>query len=67
MTTSTKNAANRFSVTEHLVNNRYCAMKYELSRFKIIYHCNNVFDLIKMEDILFILLILGRKYIFLSQ
>ena len=51
MTTSTKNAVKRSSVAEHLVNSRDCAKKYDLSRFKIIHHCNNVFDLIKMETI----------------
>ena len=61
MTTATKNAAKRFSVAEHLVNNRDCATKYDLSRFKITHHCNNVFDFIKIEAILHISLILGSK------
>ena len=41
----------RSSFPKHLVNSRDCAKKYDLSRFKIIYHCNNVFDLIKIEAI----------------
>ena len=34
-TTATKNAAKRSSVAEHLINNRDCARKYDISRFKI--------------------------------
>ena len=51
MTTATKNVAKRSSVAEHLVNNRKCVNKYDLSRFKIVYHCNNITDLSKMEAI----------------
>ena len=51
MTITTKNAANRWLIVEHWVNNRDFARSYDLSIFKIIYHCNNVFDLIKMEAI----------------
>ena len=51
MTTATKNTAKRSSVAEHLVNNRECAKKHDLFRFKIIHHCNNETDLIKMEAI----------------
>ena len=51
MTRETENATKRFSVAEHLVNNRECAKKYDLSRFKILHQCNNVTDLIKMEAI----------------
>ena len=47
MTTATK----RSSVAEHLVNNRECAKKYDLCRFKLIHHCNNVTGVIKMEAI----------------
>ena len=61
MTTATKNAAKIFSVAEHKEINRDCATKYDLSTFKIIHNGNNKFDLIKMEAILFILLILGSK------
>ena len=50
MTIATKNATNRSLVAEHLVNNRECAKKYDLSRFKI-NQCNNVTDIIKMEAI----------------
>ena len=42
----------RYLVAEHLVNNRECAKKYDLSRFKIIHQCNNVTDLNKMKAIL---------------
>ena len=49
--TATKNAAKRSSVAEHLINNRNCARKNNLSRFKTINHCNIVFDLVKLEDI----------------
>ena len=51
MATASKNAAKRSSVAEHLVNNRDCAKKYDLSRYKISHHCNNVFDLIKSKAI----------------
>ena len=51
MTTATTNTAKKSSVAENLVNNRECARKNDLSRFKIIRHCNNVTDLIKMDTI----------------
>ena len=51
MTTATNNAAKRSSVAEHLVNNSECAKKYDLFRFKIIHHCSNITDLIKMKAI----------------
>ena len=51
MTTATKNVIKRSSVAEHLVNNRECAKEYDLSRFKIIHHCKNMTDLIKLEAI----------------
>ena len=51
MTIATENATKRSSVAEHLVNNRECANKYDLSRFKIIHQFNNVTDLIKMKAI----------------
>ena len=51
MTTVTKNAAKRSLVAEHLVNNRDCARKQDIFRFKTIYHCNNIFDLNKIEAI----------------
>ena len=44
-TLATNNSAKRSSDAEHLVNNIYCAKKYDLSRFKIIHHCTKVFDL----------------------
>ena len=50
-TTAVKNAAKRSSVAEHLINNRDCSGKYDISRFKIIHHCNSVFDLVKFEAI----------------
>ena len=34
-TMATKNAAKRYSDAEHLLNNRDCAMKYDISTFKI--------------------------------
>ena len=49
MTTATKNATKRYSVSQHLVNNRGFANILNLSRFKIIHQCNNVTDLIKMK------------------
>ena len=55
MTSATKNAAKRFSVAEHLVNNRDCGTIYDLSRFKIVHHSNNVFNPNKMEAIINIL------------
>ena len=51
MTIATKNATKRSSASEHLVNNRECAKKYDFSRFKILHQCNIVTDLIKMEAI----------------
>ena len=51
MTTAVTNTAKKSSVAENLVNNRECAKKNDLSRFKIIRHCNNVNDLIKMDTI----------------
>ena len=51
MTIATENATKRSSVAEHLVNNRECAKKYDLSRFKMLHQCNSVNDLIKMEAI----------------
>ena len=51
MTIAPENASKRSSVAKHLVNNRECAKKYDLSRFKIIHQCNNVTDLIKLEAI----------------
>ena len=51
MTTAVTNTAKKSSVAENLVNNRECARKNDLSRFKIIRHCNNVNDLIKMDTI----------------
>ena len=50
-TTATKNAAKRSSVAEHLINSRDCARKYDISKFKIIHHCNSVIDLVKLEAI----------------
>ena len=50
-TIATKNAAKRSSVAEHLINNRDCARKYEISKFRIIHHCNSVFELVKLEAI----------------
>ena len=55
MTSATKNAAKRFSVAEHLVNNRDCGTIYDLSRFKIVHHSNNVFNPNKMGAIIYIL------------
>ena len=49
MIKANKNATKRSSVAEHLVSNRECAKKYDLSRFKKIHHCNNVTDLTTME------------------
>ena len=40
MTIATEKATKRSSVAEHLVNNRECAKKYDLSRFKTIQQCN---------------------------
>ena len=51
MITATKNAAKRSLVAEHLVNNKECAKKYDLSRFKIIHQSNDLTDLIKIEAI----------------
>ena len=48
-TTATKNSAKRSSIAEHLINNRDCARKYEISRFKIV-HCNSVYDLVELES-----------------
>ena len=50
-TMKTKNAAKRSSVAEHLINNRDCTRKYDMSKFKIIHHCKSVFDLAKLEAI----------------
>ena len=50
-TTATKNADNRPLIAEHLITNRDCTMKYEISRFKIIYHCNSVFYLLNLDAI----------------
>ena len=50
-TTATKNETKRFSVAVHLMNNRDCARKYEISRFFKIHHCNSVFNLFKLEAI----------------
>ena len=50
-TTTTKNAAKRFSIAEHLINSNDCGRKYKISRFEIINHCNSVFDLVKLEAI----------------
>ena len=50
-TTATKNAAKRSSVAENLINNRDCARKYEVSRLKIVHHCNSFFDPVKLEAI----------------
>ena len=50
-TTATENASKRSSVAEHLINNRDGARKYDISRFRIIHHCNSVFDLVKLEAI----------------
>ena len=52
MTRATENATKRSSIAEHLVKNRECAKKYDLSIFKILHQCNNVTDLIKMEAVL---------------
>ena len=51
MTRATENATKRYSVAEHLVNNKECAKNYDVSRFKILQQCHNVTDLIKMEAI----------------
>ena len=51
MKTATENATKISSVAENLENNRECAKKYDLSRFKIIHQCNNVTYLIKIEVI----------------
>ena len=51
ITIVTENATKRSLVAEHLVNNRECAKKFDLSRFKILNQCNNVTDFIKMEAI----------------
>ena len=51
MTTAIKNVTKRSSVAEHLVNNKECTKKYDLSRLKILHPCNNVTDLIKMKAI----------------
>ena len=53
-TTATKKDK-RSSVLEHLINNRDCARKYDISRFKIIHHCISVFDLVKLEAISIVL------------
>ena len=41
----------RSLAAEHLVNARDCARNYNKSRFIIIHHCNNVFDLVKIKVI----------------
>jgi len=41
----------KIPVAEHIVNNREWSKKYDLSRFKIIHHCVNVTDLIKVEAV----------------
>ena len=51
MTVATEKATKRSSVAKHLLNNRECAKKYDLSKFKIFHQRNNVTDLIKMEAI----------------
>ena len=51
MTIATEKATKRSSVAKHLLNNRECAKKYDLSKFKIFHQRNNVTDLIKMEAI----------------
>ena len=53
----------RFSVAEYLINNRDCARKYDISRFEIIYHCNSVFDLVKLEAISIFLVIRYNQYL----
>ena len=46
-TTAIKNGGKRSSIAEHLINNRDRVRNiYEISRFKIIHHCNSVFDLV---------------------
>ena len=43
-----KDAAKRSSIAEHLISNRDCGRKYEVSWFKLINYCNCVFDLSKL-------------------
>ena len=38
-------------VTEHFINNTDCAKNYMLSRFRVVSHCNNVIDLVRLEAI----------------
>ena len=50
-TTATKSTAKISSVAERLISSRDCTRKYDISRLRIIYHCNSVFDLVKLEAI----------------
>ena len=47
-TTATTNTS---LVAEHLLNDKNCARKYKIPRFEIIYHCKNLFYLVKIETI----------------
>ena len=49
------NASKRSFIAEHLIDNTTCTNSYIMNRFKIIKTCNNVFDLIKLEDICILL------------
>ena len=46
-----RTATKRSSIAEHLVNDRDCARKYDISRLKIIHHFINIFDIVKMDAV----------------
>ena len=43
------NAVKISSKAEHLVNNKYFVKNCQVSRLKILNHCNNVFALVKLK------------------
>ena len=53
--TKVLNASKRSSVAEKLVNNLTCANSYNLNIFRLIKTFSNVFDLVKLKAICFLL------------